>query len=806
MFKNYLKLTIRNLWKHKIISFVNIFGLSIGIAASLILFLYTKSELSYDKFHKDYDRIYRVRCDNLTAGQYAERMARTNGPVAQAIKNTFPEVENVVQLESDNLDGLLSTDIFKFRIQNSFFASEDFFKIFSYKLIKGDPNTALKESKSIVLTESLAKKFFGNRDPMGKILKCNGDGGLKVTGVCQDAPVNTHLKFEALISYCTLTKYFAPYMAADWDAGESVYTYIKLKPGTDAWKLEKKFPAMVKQNIGPYLAGKNHDKQYFLQPLADIHLNSNYDGEIEANGDSKSIKFLLIIAFLILIIAWINYVNLSTTRSMERFKEIGVRMVSGASKNQLKRQFILEAILLNVIAVVIALVIAKLIYPYFSNYTGMKIRPEVWGDKTVWFIFSIAILVGSILSSVYPAFILTSVNPVMVLKSKNYKTNEKFPFKKLLLVFQFSISISLIIATIVVHEQVTFIKNQDLGVNINQTLILHKPSITDSTWFKKLDGFKNSLKQYPSITNVCLSRYVPGEPINYSQGYVRQGNITDKSAHLLYSNFSDADFTDLYALQFLAGRNFTRSKRDFEIIINRKALETLGFKKPEDAINQEVYNEGWKRNHTIVGVVENFHQRAAKEDYVPMSYMHCDFPFIANKFSIKVNTKNMKETISQIEVTWNNFFPGNAFEYFFLNEQYNNQYKADIQFGRAFLLFSVLAVMIACIGLFALTLYVILQRSKEVAIRKVIGASAVDIFSILTKDYFILIGISSVIALPIMYWIMEKWLQNYACRIHFNWLFFILPVLILLTVVLLSVFFQIVKAVKTDPVKSLRTE
>ncbi len=806
MFRNYIKLAVRNLLKNKLFSLVNFAGLSLGIAASLILFLYIENESGYDTFHADVNTIYRLRCDNLENGKYSERMARTNGPVGKELKERFPEVDKVVQLNRDEMAGMISNDRFTFRLKNSFFASEDFFNVFSYHLIKGDPNTALKELDAIVLSESLAKKFFGTEDPVGKTLQFNRKYPMKVTGVFKDVPPNSHLKFESLISYKSLLTYVAPYLETEWNGGESNYTYVKLKPGTDPKQLEKKFPAMVKDKLGAAFFAQGHDKQYFLQPLRDIHLNSHYDGEIEANGDGRALKFFVIIAFVIMVIAWINYINLSIVKSFERYKEIGIRIVSGGAKGEIRRQFIIEAVLFNLLCVAFAIFIAKTVYPYFSDYTGMEINEVTWASKDVWLRFFVAIVAGTVLSSIYPAFVLTSVNPVAVLKGLKNKASTGLSFRKALITFQFAISIALIIGTIVIIKQVSFMQNYNTGVNIEQTLVIHKPSLIDSTWFQKLDAFKNNLKQHTFIKNVCLSRYVPGESIDYSQGFVKQANNPSKKTALLYNNFSDHEFIDLYKLKLIAGREFVAGKKNCEIIINRKALAQLDFKKPEEAIGQKIYNDGWKYEHTIVGVIEDFHQRSLKENFLPMAFMQFENPGLSNKFSVKIQTEDMKTAIAQIEKTWQTVFPGNAFEYFFLDEQYNNQYKADIQFGSIFLLFSTLAIVIACIGLFALTLYTIVHRTKEIAIRKVIGASAYQVFHILTKDYVWLISIATLIAIPSMYYIMSKWLEHYAYRIELSMWFFIVPVFILLVVVLASISFQVIKAIRTNPIKSLRTE
>ena len=437
----------------------------------------------------------------------------------------------------------------------------------------------------------------------------------------------------------------------------------------------------------------------------------------------------------------------------------------------------------------------------------MAIRPEIWHTPTIWIIFILTAVVGAIVASLYPAFILTAVSPVTVLKSKvQSKSGKGYMLRKTLLSFQFLISFMLITGTIVVYKQVVFMKTEARGVDIEQTVLLQKPYVFDTTWMEKLDAFKVTLGQDPSIKKVCVSRYVPGETINYSQGYVKQSDSTNRSSLLLYSNFFDEDFIPLYGLKVIAGRNFLPHQNYLELIVNRKALKTLGFNSPEDAINQKVYNEGWKYTHTIVGVIEDFHQRSVKEDYLPMAYMYFPGPELTNVVSVKVNTQDMQRTLSYIEKTWKTFYPGSTYEYTFQDDKYNEQFKADTQFGSIFLFFASLAIIIACIGLFALTMYSVLQRSKEVAIRKVIGASASTLFGLLTREYFVLLAIASVIAIPLVYMIMKSWLQNYANSIDLSWFLFLPSVLILVLMVLASASFQVVKTIRMNPVKSLKSE
>jgi putative ABC transport system permease protein len=735
-------------------------------------------------------------------------MAVTNGPIARASKAAFPQIEEYVQMNNAYLEGVVSTGNYKFRLKNSFYASEAFFKVFSYKLLKGDRNTALKEIQSIVLSESMAKKFFGNEDPMGKIIKYNDRFPLKVTGVFEDVPPNTHMKFEILVSYATLLRNFNNYAETEqaWISDETHYTYLKLKPGTDIPKLEAAFAGLVQKKIGHLLKAKNQDKVFSLMPIKDIHLNSDFDSEIEENGNKQTVIFFAIIAVIILVIGWVNYINLSIATSFNRYKEIGMRLVHGATKKQLKYQFMIEAIMINLIAIVISIITIKLIYPLFSSYTGMEINSTALKNTKIWFVFLGIILLGSFFSSIYPSYILSSLNPVQVLKGKNQKTIGGFSFRKILIGTQFAISVSLVIGTIIVLKQVSFMKMEDPGITIEETVIVQRPDVIDSTWSAKHESFKNELKSLVFVEQVCFSRQTPGELINYTQGFIKDINDIKNPSFLMYNNFVDHDFLKLYNLKLIAGNDFMNGNKDLNVIISRRALKTLSYKTPEEAIGKIILNEGWNVKHKIVGVIEDFRQQSPKEEYLPMVFMHCPNPRVAAKYSIKIKTNDMKSALTGIEAKWKSIFHDEVFEYFFLNEKYDNQYKSDIQFGRIFLLFSIIAISIACVGLFALTLFTILLRKKEISIRKVIGASVNDIFMIFAKDYMILVLIASVIAIPFMYFVMNKWLQDYAVKIPLSIWFFLFPVFLLVLIVGISISSLVLKTTSANPSKNLRTE
>ena len=547
---------------------------------------------------------------------------------------------------------------------------------------------------------------------------------------------------------------------------------------------------------------------FHLQPLKSIHLFSNYPQETDVNGNGKSVYFLLIISILILIIAWVNYINLSTARSMERARDVGLRKVSGATRLQLIRQFLIESLIINLISVLVALVIVEISHPFFSQLTGLNVTLDLWHKPIFWVLFAVVIVAGSLLSGLYPAFVLSSFKPITVLKSKTIKSSSGMILRRGLILFQFAISLSLIAGTITIKRQIDYMQGRNLGVDIKQTLIVKAPVSIDSTWVVRQKTFKADMLNNPSISKICASYFVPGDVVWFTNAYIRKSNNDGNDSRTLNVIHIDHDFIDFYNLELLSGRNFIdENQNDFLChIINRKAMELLGFESPEDALGQELETPNWNMTKKIVGVIENYHQQSLRENYAPTIYTYFPNPRWSKQYSVKIHSENYKETIANIEKKFMESFPGNTFEYFFLDSHFDKQYSADREFGKTFGVFAFVAIAISIMGLFALAMYFTIQRNREIAVRKVLGAGVSGLFLLLSQEYFKLLGLSVIVALPVAYIIMNNWLDGFAYRIQIGWWFFVIPILLMSFVVFASVIYQIIKTARLNPVNSLKYE
>jgi putative ABC transport system permease protein len=813
MLKNHLTLAWRSLTKRKGYSALNILGLAIGITCCLLIFQYVSYERSYDSFPPNASNIVRLRLDSWQKGKLAWQSATVYPAIAPTMKKDFPEVENYCRLIDANF--LLANDRNQTRIRETkgYFADPSALEMLGVHLIKGNPATALDAPYKIVLSEATAKKYFGQEDPLGKRLTVK-DGNrisLEVTGVFKDYPANSHLILHHLISYTTLDQEIAKGGDSTRPAETSwgwydFYAYVQLKPGTDWRRLQSKLPAFSDRyiNSGEYEKKNNVRDDIFLIPLTDIHLYSNYNQEAEVNGNGKAVSFLFLIAFFIIAIAWINYTNLATARSLERAKEVGVRKVLGAARRDLILQFLTESFLLNFLAFVIALVAAILLARPFNTLVGS-------GDATAFslsFDYSLLFLglfvAGTLLSGLYPALVLSGYHPITVLKGLFKNTSKGLFLRKGLIVGQFAISVILIAGTILVYQQVQYMRRQQLGVNINQTLVLEGPgSQQDSVYRNTFQPFKASLLQQPAVTSVTASSNVMGQEIYWTSGVLRVGDNA-KNAVTLYHLGVDYDFLPAYDLKPVAGRNFSRDflTDDKSVLINERGADLLGFKNAADALNGKL-KRGRDTLH-IVGVVPNFHQQGLQKAIDPILVMLV--PTIRRYYSVKVSTAHVQQTIANIQKTWDRYFPEDPFNYFFLDESFNEQYKADTRFGSVFGLFAFLAILIACFGLLGLSAYNVLQRSKEIGVRKVLGASVRQLIFLLSREFLYLVLISLVIAIPLTWWVMHNWLQDFAYRISIEWWVFALAGMLAILIALATVGFQALKAALTNPVKSLRTE
>jgi putative ABC transport system permease protein len=805
MLKNYFKIAWRNILRHKAYAGINIIGLAIGVAACLLILQYVSFELSYENFHVNKERIYRIQQDRYDNGKLSTQWAAGAYAPGNSFKDAIPEIEDYVKLLQR---GEVVTEVNNqpLKIQKMFYASESFFKIFTYPLLSGDKNTALKEPYTAAISETTAKTVFGNTNVIGKTLQLNRRDNYKITAVFKDAPVNTQLKPNLLLSYTTFIKRNLPdnnpETAWMWDG---CLTYVTLRAGANPAAVEKKFPAIVEKAVGVEMKKFNASVTYHLQPLNDIHLYSHYMMEPETNGDGKTTYLLLGIALFIVVIAWVNYVNLATARAITRAKEVGIRKAIGSQRRQLIIQFLSESVVLNGLALVLAMIIVLVAIPGFNRLTGHNLSFSLFTEGDFWLGLLILFVVGVFFSGMYPAFILSGFKPVEVLKGKLSSTRQSAVLRKSLVVFQFAASLFLLIGTVTVYQQIQFMRKQSLGLNVDQTLVVTPPSVgVDSTYPGRLKSFKETLQKQSAIGNVTVSTSIPGEAVGWNAGGIKLVG-TDENTQKQYRVIGiDQDYIKTYGLKIIAGRAFSKDfgSENNSVIYNRKAAEQLGFNDPQQAVGKKI--DFWGQQYTIVGVSENFHQQSLKEMYEPLILRYADG--WSGYLSIKTSPGQATQTIAAVKNAWNLFFPGNTFDYFFLDDHFDNQYKADQRFGKVFSLFTGLAILVACLGLFGLASFTTLQRTKEIGIRKVLGASVAGILRLLYREFVVLLAISFVIAAPLAWFSMHKWLQDYAFRIDMQWTYFLLPFFGIIAVALITVSFQSVKAALANPVKSLRTE
>jgi putative ABC transport system permease protein len=801
MLRNYFTFLQRYISRNKATTLINVLGLSIGMMACMLIVQYVMYEFSYDDFHVRKNTIFRVQEDRYSRGVLSTQWAAGASGIGPALKSHFPEVESYVRLYHNN--ALLSTGDVYFKEEAVYYASEDFFQIFSIKLIAGEGASALKDPFKIVISQSLAKKYFGKEDPIGKTLKADGRHDYQVTGVFEDLPDNTHMKTDALMSFDTLPKLWQdPAMLESW-AWDGFLTYVLLGEKADANTFEAKIPALVEKLWGGEMKEDFDDVRFHLQPLTGIHLDSNFSLEFKPNGDRQSTYFLFVVGALILVIAWINYINLYTAKSIERAKEVGIRKVMGSFRSQLIKQILFESIFINTIALVIAMVFVVLLTPFFSELTGRELGFFLFKQNSFWIWISVLIFGGALLSGIYPAFVLSSYKPVEVLKGRFKNTSSGVLFRKGTVVVQFISSIILIVGTFTIYKQIRFMQNQELGVNINQTLVLHSPSMVDSTYRQKFPAFKQKIKQYSEVISMSSSNEIPGQQPGWNAAGIRRLSQRNEDSKQYRVINMDQDFIDTYGLKVIQGRGFSRIPGErYNVILNETAVSQMGFKKPEDAINDQIFF--WGDTLGIVGVLKDYHQESLKKAVEPLIFRFHPNP--GGFYSIKLNTSSVKASLSNFEKEWKATFPGNPFIYFFLDDHYNQQYKSDLQFGKVFGLFSSLTIFIACLGLFGLSSLTAIQRTKEIGVRKMLGASVSNILAMVVKDYVLLMVVAIVPSILLAWWIMTEWLSDFAYRIPLAWWIFAIPCFAVFTIAMLAVSIQTIKAACTNPVNALRYE
>lgn len=801
MLKNYLTSVFRYVSKNKAFTLINVSGLAIGMVACMQIVEFVVHEFSYDTFLEHKEQIFRVQLDRYNKGEITTRWASGCAGIGPDLKAEFPEVKYYTRMTWGN--AMLSHGDVFFKEDNVKFATEDFFKVFSIKMLQGDRETALKAPYKMVMSRSMAKKYFGAENPLGKVIRNNGKTDYEITGIFEDLPDNSHMAIDGLFSFTTFQAMNNndPMTTWQWDG---FTTYIMLDDKADPKAFEAKLPAFVQKKMGKELKEGNEDMVFHLQPVSSIHLDSDFIGEFKANGNRQSVYFLSIVAILILFIAWINYINLSTAKAIERAREVGVRKVMGSFRSQLVQQFMLEALVLNATAVFIAVGFVLLLTPWFSELTGRPLGYVLFQQGAFWFGIGGLILGGALLSGLYPAFVLSSYKPVEVLKGRFKNTSRGVYFRKGMVITQFVASITLIVGTFTVYRQLRYMQEQKLGVNIDQTLVLNSPSVVDSTYQQKFQVFKQALLQFPEVSFVTASTSVPGTQPGWNAGGIRRLSQREDEANQYRVIMMDHDFIKAYGLEMVSGRPFSGDVvNEYEsVILNESAVSLMGFSKPEEALNDHIYF--WGDTFKIVGVVKNYHQESLKKAFDPLVFRYNKSP--GGSYSIKFNTANVKTSMANFEEQWKAVFPGNPFISFFLDDHYNQQYKSDQQFGRIFGIFSTLAIFIACLGLFGLSSLTAIQRTKEIGVRKVHGASVPHIIFLLYKDVMYLILIAAVIIVPLAYYVIQEWMGNFAYQTSLNVFTFVVVALMALVFSFFTVAFHSLKTARMNPVNALKYE
>lgn len=802
MYKNYLKVAFRSLTKNRVFSLINITGLALGIAASLLILQYVNYELSYDNFNQNADRIFRLKTNRYEKGELSTEWAAGVVSIGYLLKENFADVEAYARLTQTG--GVFSRDNIEFSEDRVFFANPEVFDVFDTRLLYGDRESALNEAFSVALSKTLAKKYFGKEDVVGETMYFNKNRSIKVTAVFEDVPQNSHFKYDILVSWSTIAQgQRGEDMNRVW-YWDGYFNYIMLTEGVDATAFAKKIDDFVDRQWGDEMREGETWMDFELQPLQDIHLYSNYMGEAEVNGDGDSVYALLGISFFIIIIAWVNYINLATAKSMERAREVGLRKVLGSQRSQLIRQFLTESFIINLLAVILAFGIVILVLPGFSQLAGQPMSLALFTQQGFWIGLAALFLVGTFLSGLYPALVLSSYKPIDTLKGGTVSGSRGAWLRKGLVVFQFMASVGLIIGTYTVYEQISFMRNQDLGIEINQTMVIEGPSVLDSTYQEKLSAFRDVMKTNANVENVVVSTGVPGRSVNWNAGGIKKQGEPDTEGKQYRVLGIGYDFVETFDLELIAGRSFNQSFGDegSKILFSRSAMRQLGFNNPEEILNAKI--DFWGQVYTVIGVLEDYHHTSLKENYDQLIFRL--IPDANNYYSIKYNAANTKQVVELAEEKWAQFFPGNPFEYFFLDDRFNEQYKADQRFGSVFTIFSSLAIFVACLGLFGLAAFMTAKRTKEIGIRKVLGATIPNILRLLSTDFLKLILVSVILAIPLAYYGMEQWLNGFAFRINLYWYIFVIPAIMVFLIALLTVSFQTLRAAKSNPVDSLRYE
>ncbi len=809
MLRNYLKIAIRNLGRHKFISFINLFGLTIGLTCCLLITIYILNELSYDRHNTNAKNIYRVTRDfNNSEGVVSLRLSTVSPPFGYYLPTDFPEIKKMTRLLNNGTTPTKYQDKI-FNEKNVYFADENLFDVFTVKVLKGNPRTALYNPFSVMLTEEAAKKYFGNDDPMDKTIRFSNQFDVKVTGIYKAFPSNAHMHPDMMLSFNTLKDsavYGERNLQTNW-GNNSFFTYLLMPDNFSPEKMTARFPAFIdKRMAGEEYVGQQASKftKLGLQKLTDIHLYSHTDYEAEPNSDITRVYIFSAIALFILLIACINYMNLSTARSALRAREIGIRKVVGANKKELMGQFLGESILLCWVAMVLAGLLTYFALPWLNKASGQDLSFDtLLQPGIIVALFLIPFVVG-IISGIYPALFMSSFQPVKTLKGLFKMDGGSISFRKVLVVAQFSIGIILIITTIIVFEQLHFIQKKSLGFDKERVVTM---AYTNEVG-RQYESFRNELLQNSAFKSMTRSSRIPTGRLLDNMG---ASTISGDSLRPVVTDIkfvsSDHDFTSTFGIPMIAGRYFSRDygTDTASFVINESTVKALGWKNANEAIGKD-FKYGNQKGH-IIGVINDFHFESMHQAIVPMIMLMFppSQPYF-NNLSIKISGNNIAPALSYMEKTWKKYFPETPVDYTFLDDNFDKLYQAEQRQATLFTTFACIAIFIACLGLFGLSAFAISQRIKEIGIRKVLGANVGTIVTLLSKDFLKLVGVAALLAFPVAWYFMKNWLQDFAYRINMPWWVFIIAGVVAALIALITISFQAIKAALMNPVKSLRTE
>jgi len=815
MLKNYLIIAMRNLRKYRFTSFINIFGLTVGLTCCLLILAYVINELSYDKFNPQAKNIYRVtRSFNNQDGVVNLHLSSVAPPFGPLLQHEFSSVKEMTRVLPNGNTSVRYKDKM-FNEPNVFIADEKMFDFFPVAVLKGNAKTSLTAPNSIMITPDIARKYFGDEDPVNKIIKVDNQPVCKVTGVFQPFPANAHFHPDMLISFSTLydsTVYGERNLQTNF-GNNAFYTYILLPDGYNPANMAAQFPSFIDKVMpiptGPGVVLPPGFKQskfttLDLQKLTDIHLHSHLDDELEPPGDIKRVYIFSAIALFILLIACINYMNLSSARSILLAREIGVRKVVGAQRKEIIMQFLSESVLITWVALILAFAITWLLLPYINKLSGQQLSLASLTSTSVLIPLLLLPFVVGIISGIYPALFMSSFKPIKVLKGLVKAGGGSVSFRQVLVVLQFGISIILIIATTIVFQQLSYMQKASLGYDKEHIITMPYTSALSPQY----DAFRNALLRNPMIKNTGRSSRIPTGRLLDSQGSsVMSGDSLKPTSATIKCVSADYYFIPTYGIQMAAGRNFSKdyATDSTGYVINEASVKMLGWKSADKAVDQILQYGGVKGR--IIGVMKDFHFESMHEQIIPIVlYMPGPNRGGFGNLSVKLSGDNIKATVNSIEKTWHAFLPEVPFQYTFLDDQFAKLYAAETQQGSLFTIFSFIAIFIACLGLFALSAFIITQRVKEIGIRKVLGASPGEIVRVLSSDFLKLVIIAAVIAIPVAAYAMYQWLQGFAYHINMAWWVFLAAAVLSAFIALATISFQAIKAALANPVKSLRTE